>query len=157
MKKLIFIFLSLSSLFLVGIFSYLFFWMLIQSIYPSHPVNSESMEPTYMVGEAILYHNPHKKPSLGDIVEFECVSDSCKKLYSHSVRHRLVDISPEGCMQIVGDNPKYAETWEKLPCFMPDDIHILGVVRKVPFIKPLTFGVYFEHFAILWDVYVLDK
>ena len=90
---------------------------------------TDSMEPTYKVGRTweIMVPVSIEKPQVGDVIGFECLSEKCP--YTERIAHRLVAIQSNGCMVIVGDNPKY--DWAKEPCYMPEDIHIFGVSHKL--------------------------
>ena len=89
------------------------------------------MEPTLMTGGLMgewLYVNPFETPKIGDIIAFNCLND-CGLSNRDRVSHRLTAIAPNGCMTIIGDNPKY--DWSTIPCYMPENIEILGVVHKL--------------------------
>ncbi len=94
--------------------------------------SSDSMEPTLKIGEVDgLYY--HETPKIGDMISFRCLSDECRSKHfiptTMGIVHRLTAIDPNGCMTIVGDNPKY--NWSQVPCFMPSEIKIEGVVHKL--------------------------
>lgn len=122
------------SLFLM-IVSFLYFSY--ENQFLIHKAISASMEPTIMTGDWV-FQTPvfiSYKPKIGDIVDFQCLTEECtnKHLGIGVAIHRITSIDPNGCMKIVGDNPKYSQSWEKLPCYMPDEIEIDGVVHKLPF------------------------
>lgn len=92
---------------------------------------SDSMEPTIMIGDTMVTHIG-ESPKIGDMVAFWCLSGDCGLESSDPgvpTVHRLTNTDAQGCMTIIGDNPKY--DWSQVPCYMPDDIKILGVVRKL--------------------------
>ena len=92
---------------------------------------SDSMYPTYKNGDiSVILHG--ETPKIGDVVGYICHNkEKCPNLYGEQIAHRLTAIDSNGCMTIIRDNPKYE--WNKLPCFMPKDIDILGVNHKLPF------------------------
>jgi hypothetical protein len=89
---------------------------------------TDSMEPTLMVGDKYTISN-EEDPKIGDIVVFGCLKGDCGLAGGGGASHRLTAISPTGCMTIIGDNPKY--DWSQVPCYMPEDIRIVGVVHKL--------------------------
>lgn len=90
------------------------------------------MYPTIISYEPI-FTNPFEKIKVGDIVSFKCKrEDNCGLLFESKTiptAHRLTKIDEKGCMTIIGDNTKY--DWSKVPCYMPEDIEIEGVVHKL--------------------------
>jgi hypothetical protein len=92
------------------------------------PTNSDSMSPTYKVALTITYTNPFENPQVGDTVRFFCNNkEKCGKDYLGLITHRITEIKPDGCMVIIGDNPRY--NWSDDPCFYPNEIAIRGVDR----------------------------
>jgi signal peptidase I len=93
-------------------------------------IATDSMDPTLKVGDW-LHTDRGVSPKVGDIIEFDCTGDSCKNEIVHGrfIIHRLVSIDPNGCLHIIGDNPKY--DWSNVPCYMPETIKIAGVVHKI--------------------------
>lgn len=90
------------------------------------PTTTDSMEPTHMVGKYWSITNPFETPGVGDVVSFKCNDKvKCKGVYTWLISHRLTEIKPDGCMVIIGDNPKY--DWSMNPCYYPDEIDIRGV------------------------------
>ena len=75
-------------------------------------------------------------PKIGDIVTYECVTQSCldKTNGVNGAQHRITDIDSNGCITIIGDNPKYP--WEEMPCYMPDEVEFLVIIQYLPFISP---------------------
>ena len=83
-----------------------------------------------MVG-TMCYVNPFDKtPNIGDVLLFKCFDDY-KCFGRPTIAHRLVEVRDDGCMVIVGDNPKY--DWSTEPCFMPNEIEIIGTEHPLPF------------------------
>ncbi|NTW30270.1 MAG: hypothetical protein HGA33_03260 [Candidatus Moranbacteria bacterium] len=75
------------------------------------------------------FTNPFDTPAAGDIVSFRCQNpDKCTKY--QEILHRLVSTDPDGCMHIIGDNPKY--NWDPNYCLYPDDIQMYGVSYPLP-------------------------
>lgn len=92
-----------------------------------YSVPSDSMVPTYELGSR-TFTNPYETPKEGDVVEFICLSKSkCFDRYNLPVIHRWVSTDKDGCMTIIGDNPKY--DWERWSCFYPNEIKVVGVNR----------------------------
>lgn len=103
-----------------------------KSVYDHFNVSSESMDPTLIVGESYRVEITNETPKIGDMIEFQCLKEDCD-LHGvanyDTIIHRLTAIDAQGCMTIIGDNPKY--DWSKVPCYMPEDIKIIGVVKKL--------------------------
>lgn len=78
--------------------------------------------------------DPSKKPVIGDVVLFECLSSKCANPdhegEEYSTLHRLTAIEPNGCMHIEGDAQYDLDSWDTRDygCLMPDEIKIEGVV-----------------------------
>lgn len=113
----------------------LFFVILFQIVWIftnyTDPTRSDSMEPTYKIGD-FTYTNPFETPKIGDVISFWCRSkEKCGKMYSYRVIHRWVSTDPDGCMHIIGDNPNIE--WDKDFCLMPNEIKIEGVEHKLSF------------------------
>lgn len=124
----IFIFIVL-PIFLFGFLIFALFFLNL------HWTVTESMVPTYNLNDWVFTNIFQKNTyQIGDVVAFKCISEKCYSLYGNiGVSHRLTAIAPDGCMTIIGDNPKY--DWSKLPCFYPSDIEIIGVDHKLKFFK----------------------
>jgi len=85
---------------------------------------SDSMGDQYIGSWQIT--NPFETPVIGDVVGFICLSkEKCGERYGYEIDHRWVSTDPDGCMHIVGDNPKY--DWSKYYCFYHSEIKMLGV------------------------------
>ncbi len=88
----------------------------------------DSMEPTYFAGDW-SFTNPVETPVIGDVISFKCQTyDKCDSINTVTA-HRLVSIDSDGCMHIIGDNPKY--NWDPKFCLYPNEINIIGVEHKV--------------------------
>ena len=106
-----------------------FIWIVYLSLWPQK-IPSESMEPTFLVGD-ITYKAPlwWYSPVEGDVIAFECTNtDKCTGF----IAHRWTKTDPDGCMHIEGDNQP--DAWDTLDygCLMPDEIEIVGAVYKAP-------------------------
>ena len=94
-------------------------------------VLTDSMDPTLPVGSKVSV-NKSETPKIGDMIQFRCTSESkCGKPRELPTIHRWVSTDPDGCMRIIGDNPKI--DWSNEICFYPNEISIEGVVHKLPF------------------------
>lgn len=122
-------------------------------------VLSDSMDPTYPIG-GWTFTNPLEKPVVGDVVSFTCRSEysdlpKCSDGIDGilvPITHRITTVDTDGCMTIVGDNPAYP--WESIPCFMPNEITISGVVHHYP---PLLEKLISESFFGQWQNPIAQK
>lgn len=78
-------------------------------------------------------------PKVGDIVSYDCIKKSCydknSEFFTHpnGIQHRITNIDSNGCITIIGDNPKY--NWD-IPCYTQDEIEVTGYIAYLPFISP---------------------
>lgn len=121
MKKLLFVVVSSASVLVIA------FGLFLTGFYGWR--HTDSMNPTFMDGD-FTYTNPFQTPKVGDIIQYRCHSRTkCPTTYDWLISHRLTAIKPDGCMVIIGDNPKY--DWSHVYCYMPDEIVIRGVSHKL--------------------------
>lgn len=87
---------------------------------------SDSMGAQYV--DKWLFTNPFSTPHIGDWMGFICLSkEKCGESYGYEIDHRWVSTDPDGCMHIVGDNPKY--DWSAAKCLYPSEIKVLGITH----------------------------
>lgn len=91
-------------------------------------VFSDSMSPTFNIGDIFYVNTYDTIPDIGDAISFQCLANDSICGGRNFIMHRLTDIDSRGCMVIIGDNPSY--DWSSEPCYMPEDIEIIGVVHK---------------------------
>lgn len=114
------------ALLIVGVYALMSF-VRFADTHDYEKVTTDSMSPTYKIGDYV-YTYWTKEYEVGDAVVFSCNNPDKCRVGEHT-NHRLVSIKPDGCMVIIGDNPKY--DWSIEQCFYPEDINILGVTHKL--------------------------
>ncbi len=96
--------------------------------YETRTILTDSMDPTLPVGSKVSV-NKSETPKIGDMIQFRCVAFKCGNRRELPTVHRWVSTDPDGCMRIIGDNPKI--DWSNEICFYPNEISIEGVVHKL--------------------------
>lgn len=85
------------------------------------------MEPTIKESDTI-YYDPHKIPSINDIIVFDCLVEKCNGKY---LIKRIIKIDQVGNYWVEGDNKEHSFDSRNYGWLSPSEIDISGVVHKL--------------------------